>query len=676
MNAVCSFLHLEPRDNKGTMKLSFLDSTSESVKSATSKDYDSSDGLLKYSTLQSEGSNDLSFNDVELKPVVNNIDHKSNGLDHEPNEIFHQKDEKNSAQQNICFRNFFRTKLFGGNSKGAERKKRIQCIMKSINSVNTNVPEYPADDGSSCCRINHNVKEYILLIIGILMVAAACLSPVPLHYAAPIPPHPDDFGDFSDSIKNCHLHLASCANHTSEACGIDVRFSQLSPLMMNDSNATESNLTSIFSIASGNQACLDSINDFFCNASYRPCDIKSVFVPSVEECKGLENVCTDEWDQIQRVSPVLVNCTLYAPRNLTCPDQFGIFCGGVCLPLCSKFSQNTTAMTALVIASFGITSFFLIISGIVVFVVAALKHKSMFHFPNVIILYITGITIVYSTTQLIPILGGNEAIDYFFCSHRSVVVSFVESTAFCQIYGFAIQATLMGFVVVWLLFIFHLFLKVVFPIASQNLFKNHGTKLYIVEVLLTLFTSLITPTVTIATDGFFIASFPPIQCFSDASIQFHGVILPAILITIVGISLILITCLAVHRTTGLFKKTRKRSFKLFIPEIKLMMTSVYLTVILAFTWIVFTVGSHNQGIFDSILTYVECVTEFGDSSDCDHYRDDYQRMSIPLAVLNVVFNMLVMFLNIMVLLFIVQTKDIKVLAKKVTQNFTNSVDNL
>ena len=220
------------------MELSSLaDSTSESVKSPTSKDYDSSDGLPKYSTLQSEcttlqseSSNDLPFHDVELKPVVNNIDHesngidhksngidhksngidhKSNGLDHEPNEIFHQKDEKKFAQQNICFRNFFRTKLFGGDSKGAKRKKRIRCIMKSINSVETNMPEYPADDGSSCCRINRNVKEYTLLIIGILMVAAACLSPAPLHYTAPIPPHPEDYGHFSDSIKNCHLHLVS-----------------------------------------------------------------------------------------------------------------------------------------------------------------------------------------------------------------------------------------------------------------------------------------------------------------------------------------------------------------------------------------------------------------------------------------------------------------------------------
>ena len=126
----------------------------------------------------------------------------------------------------------------------------------------------------------------------------------------------------------------------------------------------------------------------------------------------------------------------------------------------------------------------------------------------------------------------------------------------CIVYlftGFAIQATLMGFVVIWLLFIFHLFLKIVFPIASQNLFKNHGTKLYIAEVLLTLVVSLITPIVTIAKGGFFIASFPPIQCFSNASIQFHGVILPGMLITIVGISLILITVLAVHRVSCCIK---------------------------------------------------------------------------------------------------------------------------
>ena len=107
-----------------------------------------------------------------------------------------------------------------------------------------------------------------------------------------------------------------------------------------------------------------------------------------------------------------------------------------------------------------------------------------------------------------------------------------------------------------------------------------------------------------------------------------------------------------------------------------MMISVYLTIILAFTWIVFTVGSHNQDIFKSIIAYVLCVAVPGGIGDCDHHRDDYQRMSIPLAVLNIVLNILVMFLNIMVLLFIVQTKDIKVLAKKVTQNFTNSVDNL
>ena len=124
---------------------------------------------------------------------------------------------------------------------------------------------------------------------------------------------------------------------------------------------------------------------------------------------------------------------------------------------------------------------------------------------------------------------------------------------------------------VWLLFIFHLFLKVVFPMPSQNLFKNHGTKLYVAEVLLGLVTSLITPIVTITTDDFFIARFPPTQCFSDASIQFHGVILPAMLITIVGISLILITVLAVHRVSCCIKTHHSESCQ----PIKLMCHTEY-----------------------------------------------------------------------------------------------------
>ena len=115
--------------------------------------------------------------------------------------------------------------------------------------------------------------------------------------------------------------------------------------------------------------------------------------------------------------------------------------------------------------------------------------------------------------------------------------------------GVAFQMILMGFCTLWLLFVFHLFVKVVYPVRSQDVLNRHGTKIHIAEILFVLFASMITPIVTLATDGFFISTFPPNQCYSNASILFHGVLLPTMLITIVGISVILLTVLSVHRVS-------------------------------------------------------------------------------------------------------------------------------
>ena len=168
-----------------------------------------------------------------------------------------------------------------------------------------------------------------------------------------------------------------------------------------------------------------------------------------------------------------------------------------------------------------------------------------------------------------PLLGATEAMDYFYCSHQSLIVSFVEPTTFCQVHGklmacwllhysfcvlfittgFAFQMILMGFCTLWLLFVFHLFLKVVYPLRSQDVLNRHGTKIHIAEILFVLFASTITPIVTLTTDGFYISNFPPNQCYSDASVLFHGVLLPSMLIAIVGISVILLTILSVHRVS-------------------------------------------------------------------------------------------------------------------------------
>ena len=107
----------------------------------------------------------------------------------------------------------------------------------------------------------------------------------------------------------------------------------------------------------------------------------------------------------------------------------------------------------------------------------------------------------------------------------------------------------MMFTEFWLLFVFHLFMKIVDPLKSWIINRpEHTTKVYITEVTLVILIGLIVPTITItATDGYRIALFPPSQCFSDPEIFFHGIMLTTIIMCIRGISLILSTFLHIHR---------------------------------------------------------------------------------------------------------------------------------
>ena len=106
-----------------------------------------------------------------------------------------------------------------------------------------------------------------------------------------------------------------------------------------------------------------------------------------------------------------------------------------------------------------------------------------------------------------------------------------------------------------------------------------------------------------------------------------------------------------------------------------MIISVYLTLVLAIGWIGFTISTHNDGIFDSIMKYSKCVAN-GDNSICDPLREDYQTMSMPSAILNIVFYLSMMLLNIMALLFVVQIKDVKRLARRVTHSFISTSNDL
>lgn len=155
------------------------------------------------------------------------------------------------------------------------------------------------------------------------------------------------------------------------------------------------------------------------------------------------------------------------------------------------------------------------------------------------------------------------------CSHDNLFVAINEPTPFCQIQGdieiyryhklctsyihigFLLQATSIIYTSLWLLFVFHMFAKIVDTNESWIVNNQHHTgKIHVIEVGTVLCLGFITPTITLtALDGYSISDFPPVWCFSTTDIFFYGVILPSLIISVIGLSLILITILYIHRVS-------------------------------------------------------------------------------------------------------------------------------
>ena len=166
-----------------------------------------------------------------------------------------------------------------------------------------------------------------------------------------------------------------CRNYTSETCG-NRKHHQLNNFA--DQETTDNILSKIFNITSSSQQCSNSnVTTFFCKAAYRSCSNETDFIPMAEECIDLqEGACKDEWTQLEGVSPTLTCCNSYDP-NFACPDQFARFCG-MCAPVCGEFSQNGEAATIAIDVVTGISTILgNFIFGIIVFVAAFIKRKTM-----------------------------------------------------------------------------------------------------------------------------------------------------------------------------------------------------------------------------------------------------------------------------------------------------------
>lgn len=134
----------------------------------------------------------------------------------------------------------------------------------------------------------------------------------------------------------------------------------------------------------------------------------------------------------------------------------------------------------------------------------------------------------------------------------------MNKNSFHSLPGFCLDAGFLMYTEFWLLYVFHLFMKIIDPLKTWIINKQeYARRIHIIEVVAVFFFGLLTPITTVAaTDGYHIATFPPRGCFSDAEVVFHGTVLPIIMMCIVGICLILITFFHIHKVSMYYTQAR------------------------------------------------------------------------------------------------------------------------
>ena len=118
--------------------------------------------------------------------------------------------------------------------------------------------------------------------------------------------------------------------------------------------------------------------------------------------------------------------------------------------------------------------------------------------------------------------------------------------------GFTLHVISVLYVSLWFLFVFHLFARSVDTNESWIVNdRQHTGKIHAIEVTTVLSLTLIVPIITItALDGYNIRKlFSSHLVLSYQRNIFHSVILPCLIIPAIGLSLIFITFLKIHRVS-------------------------------------------------------------------------------------------------------------------------------
>ena len=180
--------------------------------------------------------------------------------------------------------------------------------------------------------------------------------------------------------------FGECQSYSTEIC--DGNIQQDSKLtLLNNLYVEQRNLIAILNISISTKNCTNNPMFYYCTEVNMCNEInnlhiesQNLFLSAAQDCNKLKDgMCEDRWNE---TSSNLSNCSTYYIQNESspvCPDQFGVFCNTLCLPLCNEFSQNensvTYAIDSLIKLNFFIAN---LISCLVIVVSILMKRKKIF----------------------------------------------------------------------------------------------------------------------------------------------------------------------------------------------------------------------------------------------------------------------------------------------------------
>ena len=115
--------------------------------------------------------------------------------------------------------------------------------------------------------------------------------------------------------------------------------------------------------------------------------------------------------------------------------------------------------------------------------------------------------------------------------------------------GFVFFTGLVSYSYIWLLYVFHLALKLFFPLKSAKFLSSGYSKvIYFVEVLIVFLIGTVPSIVSAGLSKYRVVTFPPIHCgaYDDRTYIFYAIIVPILAAVCVSVILMLLILYKVH----------------------------------------------------------------------------------------------------------------------------------